>query len=197
MMESKVKNKWFMIVVMICLTMTVSKSNAADCLLDSLKERREFQSELAERTVEISRALVKFNSLFQVENGSQLANINIVNAIYRNLSATCRRYTDVLAYKYQFQKQLFKNASQENNVLLLLTSLVSNLQALAMKLQEIEMKAANSYCASFTLEQYALIYSTRLYSNNGFVKSVVIIAGTSWQNANDPCINYYYKVTQV
>ena len=64
----------------------------------------------------------------------------MISKIYRKLSATCKRYTDVLAFKNQIQKQMFDgNTKLSDDVLLVLTSLIIKLQTIAMKLQDIEV----------------------------------------------------------
>ena len=76
--------------------------------------------------------------------GPQVNNSATVEVIFMNVSATCRRYTDIMAFKGQFQKQLFNNATQLD--IMLLTSLISyiSLQTAAMKLQKIEICIGHS-----------------------------------------------------
>ena len=112
-----------------------------------------------------------------------------VGIIFKNLTATCRRYVDVLAYKDQLQKQMFNNATRQSNATLtLLTSLIITLQTAAMKLQQIEIKMAESYCITFTSEQYEVIYLSRLHSTEvDLLSSLYNRALGKWADFVDPC----------
>ena len=108
-----------------------------------------------------------------------------VTIIFWELSATCRRYTDVLAFKDQLQNALFTNITTLINASLSkVTLLIIKLQTAAVKLQHIEANMTSRYCVAFTPEQYKLIYFSRLHHDNGLLMSLKE-RGLLWQDVND------------
>ena len=171
--------------MMISLAMkgTRCQNTVTDCtVVESLNPKNEF-----EEIVNIAGALHATRETFITESQAHLNNSRVnVGTMFRKFSATCRKYTDVLVFKDQLQKQLFSNPTQQDDILLSLSSLIINLQKAAMKLQEIEIKMTNNYCVTFTSEQYELIYFSRLHTQGGLVISL-LKAGLRWQNKKRLC----------
>ena len=165
--------------VMISLVAADVSCKTKCCKIENGKPQKEFE--------EITDILSKLTQAFMVE-GPQVNNSAIMEVIFKNVSATCRRYTDVMAFKGQFQKQLFNNATQHD--IMLLTSLIISLQTAAMKLQKIEIALAKRYCVQFTSEQYELIYFARLHTEKSLVRSLQIRNGIHWQNQTELCLRW-------
>lgn len=111
-------------------------------------------------------------SNFEVENKSSL-----VNNVFQNLNETCRRYTEILAFKDQVQKVLFsKNdtiiINNGYDVLPNITLLLNLLQTAAMKLQDIELGRSKRYCVTFTSTQYEVIYISKLQEGKSLLESL-------------------------
>jgi len=128
-----------------------------NCKLETLSQLREYQTIVSEISNSLS-TMIKLNIKIEVTNRhSQSTN---VHRIFRHLEATCKRYTDILAFKDQLQKQLFINtnpALTNHTITLQLVSLIINLQTAAIKLQDIEMELNKRPCVRFTSEQYEMI----------------------------------------
>ena len=178
--------------VMIFLTVASGRCNADfKCKLLSIKELREYQI-TAEEITDLSCGA---SQNFVVENGFSAGSLpnNNSNTIFKEFSATCRRYTDILAFKDQLQKVLFNNnETLGNDNSLQLTSLMIKLQTAAMSLQNIEKKMNERYCVSFTSEQYELIYFSRQLRMNmkNLLLSLCIRARIYWQDKKSVCENW-------
>lgn len=170
------------------LTVADGKCDTHECELLNITELGEYQI-IAEEITNIScNASQNFTAESDISADS-FPNNN-TNIIFEHFTATCRRYTDILAFKDQLQKVLFNNnETLSNDILLQLTSLIIKLQTAAMKLQNIESKMNKSYCVSFTSAQYDLIYSSRQLHTN-VVRSLCIRAGVYLQDTKNLCDNW-------
>ena len=65
-------------------------------------------------------------------------NVTIITKIMENLTPICQRYTDVMANKYNLQNNLFHRI-YDMRVMIQLTSVITNLQAMANVLQTIQV----------------------------------------------------------
>ena len=98
-----------------------------------------------------------------LEVQSSFSPVSLINRNYSEIvhsfNATCRRYIDTLAFKYQLQEVIFnRNATLSSDAALQITLLIINLQTVALKLQQIGLKLDKQYCATFSPGQYKLIY---------------------------------------
>ena len=186
-------SKWIIFVV-ISLTVAGGKCNdACECELSNITELGEYLI-IAEEITDISCYV---SNEFIVESSFSAGSLpnNNSNVIFKYFTPTCKRYTDILAFKDQLQKVLLiNNQTLSNDTLLQLTSLIIDLQTAAMKLQNIERKMNESYCVTFTSEQYELIYFSRQLQmnmkNNNLVRSLCIRAGLYLQNKKCVCNNW-------
>ena len=184
--DNKMMKRWTLYVVMISLTMASGRCND-ECNSPVVFKQLlgEYQS-ITSKTVKLLPDL-KHTTLNDNFNAPSINNIS--NIAIQNLSATCRRHVDTLAFKDQFQKQIFNNnTTLSSDDILLLTSLIINLQTAAIKLQDIEKELNKRYCIEFTSEQYELIYFSRLHiKNKSLVCSLIAVAGKKWQDKTDVC----------
>ena len=71
---------------------------------------------------------------------SQAPSLVNINEIVMELSSTCKRYTDIMALKNQFQCHVFnKDATNDVETIAQLTKLLISLQTAAIDLQNIEV----------------------------------------------------------
>jgi len=167
--DNKMMRRWTLYVVMISLTVayacnscTEKATNMTNCKLETLPQLPEYQTIISEISSSLSTMINKLNITFEVmsrHSQSHHPNKN-VHRTFCHLGATCKRYTDILAFKDQLQKQLFNNtnpALTNHTIALQLVSLIINLQTAAIKLQDIEMELNKRPCVRFTSEQYEMI----------------------------------------
>ena len=156
------------------------------CKLATLEQLGEYHIITAEIT-NISCPLNK-TSNFEVDNTTSWVN-RYSNEIFKNFNATCRRYNDALAFKYQLQEILFRsNKTLSNDTVLQITSLIINLQTAAMKLQDIELKLNKQLCVTFTSKQYKSIYFSRMHQ--GDLINTLCERARVWQNKTNVCTNW-------
>ena len=74
----------------------------------------------------------------EIINNNSLAQ-NITSSIYKVFSATCRRYTDVMAHKHELQNLIF-NSSSNLNVTVSITSLIIQLEYAAFRLESFAVR---------------------------------------------------------
>ena len=185
-------SKWIIFVV-ISLTVAGGKcDDVCNCELLNITELGEYQI-IAEEITNISCYVSKKFTVESSFSAGSLPNNNS-NVIFKYFTATCKRYTDILAFKDQLQKVLLiNNETLSIDTLLQLTSLIIDLQTAAMKLQNIERKMNESYCVTFTSEQYELIYFSRqlqMNMENNLLRSLCIRAGLYLQNKKCVCDNW-------
>ena len=190
----------FVAAIFLVANVGVSRQNTDDCEqaglpLNHLCEYQNIVQEIAKN----SCALIS-NSSFgkgRVYHNSSLPSNNLkLSNIFQSLSATCRRYTDILAFKDQLQKVLFdSNETLSNETLLQLTSLIINLQTAAKNLQHIEknqqsfeIKQHNRYCVTFTSSQYELMYFSRLHKSD--IASSLCTKAKVLRNKTEACKNW-------
>lgn len=159
------------------------------CELLNLTELGEYLI-IAEEITVLSCGASRSFTAESVFSADSLPNYNS-NIILEHFTATCRRFTDILAFKDQLQKVLYNNnETLSNDILLQLTSLIIKLQTAAMKLQKIERKLNKSYCVLFTSAQYDLIYSSRhAQPHTNIVRSLCIRAAVL-QDKKKLCDNW-------
>lgn len=174
---------------MISLAVVESRcENNFNCtLIEAMNPQNEFK-----RIISVISSLRTAQKTLTMESLQSRSNVKV---LFWNLSGTCRRYTDVMAFKDQLQKQLFNNATEQDDVLLSITSLIITLQTAAMKLQSLEIGLTAQFCVTFNSEQYKLIYISRLDidGKKGLIRSLRR-AALKWQNKINLCKNWenYY-----
>ena len=158
-------------------------------ILTTLKQLGEYHDITTEIT-NTSCTLSKMSNLSRQNSSTPASWINRnYNKIVRSFSATCRRYTDTLAFKYQLQKLIFnKNEALSSDAVLQIIVLIINLQTASIKLQQIELKMDKKYCATFTPKQYELIYFSRLHKDNTI--SSLCEKAKIWQDKNNVCTRW-------
>ena len=185
-------SKWIIYVIVIYLTKVSGKcdnpagNTGNHCKLTMLKQLGEYQN-IVEEITDISCPLSNMSN-FEVQNPVSLINRNY-SEIVHSFNATCRRYIDTLAFKYQLQKMMFnRNATLSSDAALQITLLIINLQTVALKLQQIGLKLDKQYCATFSPGQYELIYFSRLHKENTI--SSLCHKAIIWQNKNNVCTRW-------
>ena len=139
-------SKWIIYVMVIYLTTASGECNNPAgntgnyCKLTMLKQLGEYQNIVTEIT-DISCPL----SMSSLEVPSSFSPVSLINRNYSKIvhsfNATCRRYIDTLAFKYQLQEVIFnRNATLSSDAALQITLLTINLQTVALKLQQIGLK---------------------------------------------------------
>ena len=118
----------FVATIFLAANVGVSKQSTDNCELaglplNHLGEYQNIMQEISDTSCDLS------NSSFgkeRIYHNSSLPNNNSnLNNIFLSFSATCRRYTDILALKDQLQKVLFdSNETLSSEILLQLTSLI-------------------------------------------------------------------------
>ena len=158
-------------------------------ILTTLKQLGEYHDITTEIT-NTSCTLSKMSNLSRQNSSTPASWINRnYNKIVRSFSATCRGYTDTLAFKYQLQKLIFnKNEALSSDAVLQIIVLIINLQTASIKLQQIELKMDKKYCATFTPKQYELIYFSRLHKDNTI--SSLCEKAKIWQDKNNVCTRW-------
>ena len=155
-------SKWIIPVVVMYLTAKSGKCNDPAgnagldyCKLTMLIQLGEYQN-IVEEITDISCPLSNIPNLKVQSSFSPLSLINRnYSEIVHSFNATCRRYIDTLAFKYQLQKMIFnRNATLSSDAALQITLLIINLQTVALKLQQIGLKLDKQYCATFSPRQY-------------------------------------------
>lgn len=170
-------NKWILLVVMMLLAKAESRceSDIRCTIIRGMQPINEID--------EIINICRQFEGNLTVADPQPSSNVMGLE----KLNGTCRRYTDVMAFKHQFQKQISSELS--DNQLLSITTLIMNFQMAAMKLQnmEIELTKRCSTCKRFTSKEYDSIFFSRLNVEEDLVSSLSCIAATIWQNQTDLC----------
>ena len=190
-------NKWIIYVVIVSLTAASGKcdnpdrntTGASNHILTTLKQLGEYH-DITTKITDTSCTLSNTSNLEEQSSSSAASWISTnYNKIVHSFSATCRRYTDTLAFKYQLQKVIFnKNEALNSDAVLKITLLIINLQTAAMKLQQIELKLDEKYCATFSPKQYELIYFSRLHKDNTI--SSLCEKAKIWQDRNNVCTRW-------
>ena len=187
--SNEIRTNWIMFTVIVFLTVAGGKCDRLttdNCKLVTLEQLGEYNIITAEIT-DISCPLSK-TSNFEVETTGSWVNRSF-NEIIRNFNATCRRYIDTLAFKYQLQEILFtSNRTLSSDTLLQITSLIINLQTAAMKLQDIELILNKQLCVTFTSKQYKSIYFSR--PHQGVLINTLCERARVWQNKTNVCANW-------
>ena len=188
----------FVVAIFLVANVGVSGQNTDDCEqaglpLNHLREYQNIVQKIANTACALSQSSFGKGRVYQYS----LPNNNLkLSNIFLSFSATCRRYTDILALKDQLQKVLFdSNETLSSEILLQLTSLIINLQTAAKNLQyieknqqSIEMKQHNRYCVTFTSSQYELIYFSRLHKSD--IASSLCKKAKVLRNKNEACKNW-------
>ena len=189
---NEIRTNWIMFTVIVLLTVAGGKCDRQDsitndnCKLVTLEQLRRYHIITAEIT-DISCPLSK-TSNFEVETTGSWVNRSF-NEIIQNFNATCRRYIDTLAFKYQLQEILFSsNRTLSSDTVLQITSLIISLQTAAMKLQDIELKLNKQLCVTFTSKQYKSIYFSRMHQ--GDLINTLCERARVWQNKTNVCTNW-------
>ena len=190
MNSNEMKTKWIIYAVIIFLSLAGGRCNneasytTDNCELTTLEQFDDYHNIVAEIT-DTSCPLSK-SSHFKDTTTDSLVNRDIV----QNFHATCRRYTDAMAFKYQLQEVLFNSNKMlsSNTLALQITSLIINLQTAAMKLQDIELQLNEEYCVTFTSEQYKSIYFSRLHKED--IVNSLCERAKMWQDKNDVCARW-------
>ena len=188
-------SKWIIPVVVMYLTAKSGKcndpaGNAGNyCKLMMLKQLGEYQN-IATEITDISCTLSNMPNL---EVPSSFSPVSLINRNYseivQSFNATCRRYIDTLAFKYQLQEVIFnRNAILSSDAALQITLLIINLQTVALKLQQIGLKLDKKYCATFSPGQHKLIYFSRLHKENTI--SSLCEKAKIWQDKNNVCTRW-------
>ena len=182
----------FVATISLAANVGVSGQNSNDCKqarlsLNHLHEYQNIMQEITNTSCVLSRSSFGKGRVYQY---SSLPSNNLkLSNIFLSFSATCRRYTDILALKDQLQKVLFdSNEMLSSEILLQLTSLIINLQTAAKNLQYIEIKQRNRYCVTFTSLHYELIYLSRLHKAD--VASSLCETARVLQSKNKACKNW-------
>ena len=189
--NNNVMNKQALIVFVVTISLAanvgVNGQNSNDCKqaglsLNHLYKYQNIMQEITNTSCVLSQSSFGKGRVYP-SNNLKLSNI------FLSLSATCRRYTDILALKDQLQKVLFdSNETLSSEILLQLTSLIINLQTAAKNLQYIEIKQHNRYCVTFASPHYELIYLSRLHKAD--VASSLCETARVLQNKNKACKNW-------
>ena len=189
--NNNVMNKQALIVFVVTLPLAanvgVSGQNSNDCKqaglsLNHLYKYQNIMQEITNTSCALSQSSFGKGRVYP-SNNLKLSNI------FLSFSATCRRYTDILALKDQLQKVLFdSNETLSSEILLQLTSLIINLQTAAKNLQYIEIKQHNRYCVTFASPHYELIYLSRLHKAD--VASSLCKTARVLQSKNEACKNW-------
>jgi len=106
--NNKMMKIWTPYVVMIFLTVASGRCNdecnSATVFKQLLCEYQSITSKTVKFLSNLKKITLNDNFAIDVPLVNYISNIAI-----QNLSATCRRYADTLAFKDQFQKQIFNN----------------------------------------------------------------------------------------
>ena len=135
---------------------------------------------------------------------------NVTDSINNTFSATCKRYTDVMAHKHELQRLLFMMKDEESSLSANVTSLIINLENGASKLQSFTVCLLSTYnnclhyiiilsvlqlryygepCVEFTANQYHDIFNSR-FQDQGTIDAALSTFVENYMNKTNNCCTW-------